>query len=367
MRHLQSAVWRGRRLLPPPGWWPACAVGVGAALVALVGLGAAVGFWALFLAVTVGGYVTIAPPPRFWPSRLADHRPALTLAYAAGVIAAAAGLAALLVMYSFLAGRHEYIPSGGSEYGIIDAGRLFAGDTRALANAAGLAVAGIAGSLAVIVGRHCHHILGCAAGRSALLIFFTVAIAAVAAATAVGFSAIVFAQPKVAEVAETAFYNSPYHIPPEPAPGIGPALSSVPSINPEGLLLLTLSVVSAGVVIVSVLAAFLIVARIVSRILKGLIPGGRSPNAIARGAFAAGGAVVLAAVPAWAMLRYAAAGSPYPYFGSPPDGWALAAWYALVAASLLMVAVGPVLLSAAIAAIIAKAFAAVANAPPPGP
>ena len=343
----------------PRRFWPAVAIGAGAASVSVVAYGGAIGF-IILAAVIIGiGGAVIAPSRWGLRCHRTAGRSAWAVAGAGGIIAAVAGSAALLITAVYIDQRQEYIPTAGNHYEIVNVARLFTGDTTFLANVAGVIVAVIAGSIAVVAAQRLNCAAPSFAGRRRVGIFFTVAVFVIASIAAASLTAIILAQLRAGDAAAAEYYNSRHYISQAPIRG------SAISVNYANLAFLIFPVIGLGAMLFFAMCG----GAITSGILNGTfairrnIPG-YELDPTDRIAFLVGAAIFLAAIPAAIILWYGGANGPYPYFGEPPTARAVALWGAAIAANLLSIAVAPVLLAVAVVKLAAKAIAPEAGAPP---
>ena len=341
------------RIAIPRCFWPAVAIGAGAASVSAAAYGGAIG--AIILAAVIIGSGGAVIASLRWGRR---RHPT---AGAGGIIAALAGSVALLITAVFISQRQEYIPAAGNHYDIVNVARLFPGDTTFLANVAGIIVAIIAGSIAVIAMWRLNCTEVSFAGRRRVGIFCAVAVFAIAALAAASLTVVILAQLRAHDAAASAYYNSPHYISRAPASG------NTAYFNYANLAFLIFPVIGLG--------SMLFFARCGGAITFGILKGnfarwrnipGRELGPSDRIAFLAGATIFLAAIPAALILWYGGANGPYPYFGEPPAARAVALWWAAIAANLLSIAIVPVLLAAAIVKMAAKTIASEAGAPPAG-
>ena len=347
------------KIAVPRRFWPAVAIGAGAASVSAAAYGGAIG--AIILAAVIVGSGGAVAAPLCWGRRLHPTAggSALAVAGAGGIIAALAGSAALLITAVFISQRQEYIPAAGNHYDIVNAARLFPGDTTFLANVAGIIVAIIAGSIAVAAMRRMHCAAPSFAGRRRVGVFCAVAVFAIAALAAASLTVVILVQVRAHDVAATEYYNSSHYISRAQINGDGT------SFNYANLAFLIFPVIGLG--------TMLFFARCGGAITFGILKGnfarwrnipGRELGPTDRIAFLAGATIFLAAIPVAIILWYGGANGPYPYFGEPPAARAVALWWAAIAANLLSIAIVPVLLAAAIVKLAAKTIAPEAGAPP---
>ena len=343
----------------PRRLWPAVAIAAGAASVSAAAYGGAIGFIILAAVIISIGGVVIASSRWGLRCHWTAGRSALAVAGAGGVIAALAGSASLLITATFISQRQEYIPTAGNHYEIVNVARLFTGDTTFLANVAGVIVAVIAGSIAVVAAQRLNCTAPSFACRRRVSIFFTVAVFAIAAIAAASLTVIILAQLRAGDAAAAEYYNSRHYITQALTSGGGM------NVNYGNLAFLILPVIGLGAVLFFAMCG----GAVTSGILNGTfairrnIPGcGLDPTD--RIVFLVEVAIFLAAIPAAIIFWYGGANGPYPYFGEPPTARAVAIWWAAIAASLLSIAVAPVLLAAAIVKLAAKAIAPEAGAPP---